>query len=326
MRSLTDFALTREMDEGIALLQNFDPSILVAAQQFLAGAEKIFLTGEGSSRIFPAKNLLALALQRGLKKQLHSEGARQAAHYHLHDWRIIALSNSGQTKEVITLLSTLDKEKILGITAAQQTPLHDLCAHMIPLVSGQEKATAATKTVLEQALILQTLLLGDVPQRRLEAASVCAQLVAPTPFVAMVATACSMGKALYFSGENNGVAEELALKANEIVRTRAQFLEGTMVVHGVEEVMTQGDVLLLFNPHPDEQEKIQREIADKIGVQVLAFSHAPTLFPTWRLPPITDFDGYIQLVAGWRLLAATGCALGIDIDRPTRARKIGNAI
>jgi len=35
--------------------------------------------------------------------------------------------------------------------------------------------------------------------------------------------------------ENNGVAEELALKTNEITRKKSAFLEGTFAVHGIEE-------------------------------------------------------------------------------------------
>ena len=32
---------------------------------------------------------------------------------------------------------------------------------------------------------------------------------------------------IYFAGRNNGVAEELTLKTNEITRKRSEFLEGT---------------------------------------------------------------------------------------------------
>lgn len=38
-------------------------------------------------------------------------------------------------------------------------------------------------------------------------------------------------KAIYFAGRNNGVAEELTLKANEIARKKSDFLEGTYIFH-----------------------------------------------------------------------------------------------
>jgi glucosamine--fructose-6-phosphate aminotransferase (isomerizing) len=37
-----------------------------------------------------------------------------------------------------------------------------------------------------------------------------------------------------------------------------------------------------------------------------------------------DYDVYLQLTAGWNLLVETGIALGIDLDHPVRARKVGN--
>ena len=42
---------------------------------------------------------------------------------------------------------------------------------------------------------------------------------------------------IYFAGRNNGVAEELTLKTNEITHKKSDFLEGTYAVHGIEEIM-----------------------------------------------------------------------------------------
>ena len=38
-----------------------------------------------------------------------------------------------------------------------------------------------------------------------------------------------------------------------------------------------------------------------------------------------SFQNYIEMAAGWNLLVETGVALGIDLDKPVRVRKIGNA-
>ena len=43
---------------------------------------------------------------------------------------------------------------------------------------------------------------------------------------------------VYFAGRNNGVAEEITLKTNEITHKKSDYLEGTYAVHGIEEVMT----------------------------------------------------------------------------------------
>ncbi len=36
------------------------------------------------------------------------------------------------------------------------------------------------------------------------------------------------------------------------------------------------------------------------------------------------YDTCLQLLAGWNVLVHVGVANGIDLDRPVRARKVGN--
>ena len=57
----------------------------------------------------------------------------------------------------------------------------------------------------------------------------------------------------------------------------------------------------------------------------LVSSHE-TRFPTVRIPSLPGLDAYVQLMTGWNLLVEIACALGVDMDRPARARKIGNLL
>ncbi|MBM3971960.1 MAG: sugar isomerase, partial [Planctomycetes bacterium] len=50
----------------------------------------------------------------------------------------------------------------------------------------------------------------------------------------------------------------------------------------------------------------------------------PTPFPTVRIPDGGDLSGFVQMAAGWNLLVETGLVLGINLDKPERARKVGN--
>jgi glucosamine--fructose-6-phosphate aminotransferase (isomerizing) len=52
---------------------------------------------------------------------------------------------------------------------------------------------------------------------------------------------------IYFAGYNDGVAEELTLKTNEITRKKSDFLEGTYAVHGIEEEMDTNDIVFVLN-------------------------------------------------------------------------------
>ncbi|MGL4594427.1 MAG: sugar isomerase, partial [Thermoguttaceae bacterium] len=130
---------------------------------------------------------------------------------------------------------------------------------------------------------------------------------------------------IYLAGRNNGVAEELALKTNEITRKRSQYLEGTIVVHGIEEVMNPEDVVIVIDPFEQDAEFYRKNLVDNVGMTVIAISSKPTLFPTILIPELKRYNEYFQLLAGWNILVQTGVSLGINIDKPTRARKIGNA-
>jgi glucosamine--fructose-6-phosphate aminotransferase (isomerizing) len=48
------------------------------------------------------------------------------------------------------------------------------------------------------------------------------------------------------------------------------------------------------------------------------------MFPTITIPDGRQYAEYVQLAAGWNILVKTGIALGIDLDKPQRARKVGN--
>ncbi|MHC4389477.1 MAG: sugar isomerase, partial [Planctomycetota bacterium] len=125
----TKFALVREMMETPEILRSFklDGAEEAAAQIEKAG--KLFLTGEGSSRLFPAKNIMVQAMRDGVDIEILTEGAMQAMEYDLSSFVVAAASNSGQTREVILLLKGLMEaghDKILGLTANKSTKLESL--------------------------------------------------------------------------------------------------------------------------------------------------------------------------------------------------------
>jgi len=129
---------------------------------------------------------------------------------------------------------------------------------------------------------------------------------------------------IYFAGRNNGVAEELALKTNEITRKKSSYLEGTFAVHGIEEVMDKSEVLIWIEPFSSEQEKFNEVLVKGVGMNIISVSTKKGMFPTIIIPDGGQYSEYIQLATGWNILVETGISLGIDLDKPERARKIGN--
>ena len=107
----------------------------------VAGVGRLFLTGEGSSRIFPAKNVIAHARRCGWPLQLHTEGGRQAQEYNLADWAVFALSNSGRTAEVIELFTAQRDQghsHLYSLTAFSNTKLQSLATRGYVLSCGEE--------------------------------------------------------------------------------------------------------------------------------------------------------------------------------------------
>ena len=120
------------------------------------------------------------------------------------------------------------------------------------------------------------------------------------------------------------MAEELTLKTNEIARKKSDFLEGTYAVHGIEEVMDPRDVVVVIDPIADEEAKFETVLVDGVGLTVVAISTVDTRFPTIRVPDAGEMNPFVFLAAGWNLLVEIGLALEIDLDKPERARKVGN--
>jgi glucosamine--fructose-6-phosphate aminotransferase (isomerizing) len=325
-----DFALTQEMLDTVDVVRNFDANQSKEVATEIASAGKLMLTGEGSSRIFPAKNAMRKAMTQGLALQIVTDGSRQANQYHLGRFAVCCASNSGRTKEVVLLAQKLGSEGNAlryCLSANPDTMLAQACTREFVLKCGWENAVAATKSVVEQALFFESILhhisgtamdLTGLPEAietaltmEIDPALVSKAMNAPT---------------IYFAGYNDGVAEELTLKTNEITRKKSDFLEGTYAVHGIEEVMQAEDIVFVIDPMEEELAKFQEVLVDGVGLTVVAIADRPTPFPTILVPSAGEFTPSVYLAAGWNLLVEIGLGLGIDLDKPDRARKVGNEL
>jgi glucosamine--fructose-6-phosphate aminotransferase (isomerizing) len=326
-----DFALVAEMLQTPQVVGRFDFGQAQDTAEIIRQTGKLFLTGEGSSRIFPAKNLMYEVLRQGVPLTVFTDGSRQAHEYNLADFAVFGASNSGQTKELISLFNQLisqGHQKRFGLTANSGTRLEAASNKCYTLACGKENAVAATKSVVEQGLFYRSLLTpfekDSLLVKNQAQAADKAREVLETELDAELIQAIAHAPMIYFAGRNNGVVEELTLKTNEITRKKSDFLEGTYVVHGIEEVMNADEVVILVEPFAAEVEKMKQVLVDGVGLRVIALASEPTLFPTIRIPKVAGYDSVLQLLAGWNVLVHVGVALGINLDKPQRARKIGN--
>jgi len=322
------YALVREMLETVEIIRNFKTKDTSAVTKALKETGKLFLTGEGSSRIFPAKNAINIAQKNALPVTIYTEGSRQAAELDLSNFVIFGASNSGKTKEIISLFKSKPAAKKYALTAFQDTPLGKLSDDEFILNCGKEDAVAATKSVIEQALFYQKLLYSlmgkEISAETLNTLADLSKHVLEMEIDPEITALIKNAPIIYFAGRNVGAAEETTLKTNEITRKKSAYLEGTYAVHGIEEVMESGETVLLVEPYAEEEEKFKEVLVDGVGMNVIAISSRKTIFPTIQIPTLEGFDNYLQLQACWNVLIEVGISAGVNLDKPERARKVGN--
>jgi glucosamine--fructose-6-phosphate aminotransferase (isomerizing) len=328
-KKYSQFALVREMMETPGIISSFKPKVSEKFVRSFRSKKGLFLTGEGSSRLFPAKRAIFSQMKKDFLMPVLTEGCTQSLEYRLNDFVVFAASNSGQTKEVIRLVMALKKKKhgaVFGLTANKNTKLQEFAHDSHVLSCGKENAVAATKSVVEQALFYDSLLrnLRGEKMTGLKKAAAQVEEVLTAKIDRKITDMISRSDVIYFAGRDNGVAAELALKTNEITRKRSAFYEGTFALHGIEEVMNKNEVLIWVDPFDYDQDKFMECIVKGVGVNVIAISTHQTIFPTIVIPDGGQYAEYVQLAAGWNILVETGISLKIDLDHPKRARKVGN--
>ena len=324
------YYLVQEMMGTVPTVAKFNPDCSAFVADSVRKTGRIFFSGEGSSRLFPAKNCRRVALTWGLATEVQNDGSHQAADYDLSKFTVLIDSNSGRTKEALMLAKKLQAEghkATFALSANPDTPIRQACVDGHVLGCGWEEAVAATKSVVEQGLFCESIVwhlagkdmkpaLKGLPEKLEQALT----LQIPAEIVEWVKGAHT----IYFAGYNDGVAEELTLKTNEITRRKSDFLEGTYAVHGIEEVMHDGDIVFLVNPIESEYDKFLT-VFKGAGVHVVAIDTKQTPFErTIIVPDAGAMQPYVFLCAGWNILVEVATSDGINLDKPERARKVGN--
>lgn len=323
------YALVREMLETSDVVNQFSHKSTKHFADAIQKKKALFLTGEGSSRIFPAKKAMYDILKAGGPVAIMTEGSTQAMEYQLKDYAVFGASNSGKTKEVVRLFMKLKEEghdAFFGLTANKDTTLEQISMDTHVMNCGVEDAVAATKSVIEQGLFYDSVLnhLEGTNMDGLDQLAEDIEKALSTTIDPELVEVLKNADKIYFAGRNTGVAEELTLKTNEITRKKSDFLEGTYAVHGIEEVMDANEVVIVVDPFESEEQKFAECLIEGVGMKVIAISSRKTSFPTVIIPDGGKFKEYVELAAGWNLLVEIGIALGIDLDKPVRARKVGN--
>lgn len=330
------FETEKEMLESADVLNKFDFSITKNLAKEI-GPKRVIFTGMGSSVLFPAKQAKNRAFELNIRNRVEEFLASELLSCKdFSDTFVVLCSNSGMTKETILLQEHIKKRgaKYMAITAVPDSVLAKRCKDKIIMQCGFEKGIAATKSVIEQGLILDSLIfnLAKNQGKRINFEKMNKHLVNASKNIlwninanvpSNMTNALANASSLYFIGRTTGVADEITLKAHEISRKNAFFYPDTHIVHGIEESI-ESNPIILFEPA-----KFKKFIGDFTSFSkringTLFGIDSHNIIEGIKIKSTPFFENYCLLAGGWGLLINIAKKLKIDIDNPKKALKVGN--
>ena len=204
--------------------------------------------------------------------------------------RVIVLSRSGTTTEILQLLAQLGGTvPTLAITASEQTPVAAAADAVIALDFADELSVVQTRFATTELALLRAHLGQDMAPVARAAEGI---LASPLP------EALTSARQFTFLGTewSYGLANEAALKLREAAGMWTEAYPAMEYRHGPIAVTGPGSVVWLLGPAPDG-------LADEV---------AATGGLAWQ----GQADPQAELVLVQRLAAAAGRARGLDPDRP----------
>jgi fructoselysine-6-P-deglycase FrlB-like protein len=204
--------------------------------------------------------------------------------------RVLALSRSGTTTEVLTALAQVAPgTPTVAITADPATPIVDAARDVIVLEFADERSVVQTRFASTALLLLRTHL-GEHTTRLADAAEVAlreplaAQLVRAEQFTFLG------------TGWTIGLANEAALKLREAAQAWTESYSAMEYRHGPISIAAPGRVVWIFGAAPDG-------LVDEVRA-------------TGAWLELSGSDPLVDLVRAHRLADAVAQSRGLDPDRP----------
>lgn len=330
------FETEKEMLESADVLKKFDFGITKNLAKEI-GSTRIIFAGMGSSILFPANQAKNRAFELNIKNSVEAYFASDLLSYNdFSGTHVILCSNSGMTKETILLQEHIKKNdaKYVAVTAVQDSVLAKRCKNKIIMQCGFEKGVAATKSVIEQGLILDSLIfnLAKAQGKKINFKKINKLLLSASENILKninvnvsnnMLNALADASSLYFVGRTTGVGNEITLKSHEIARKNAFFYPDTHIIHGIEESI-EANPIILFEPT-----KFKNFINDfknfskRTGCRLFGIDKN-NIIDGITIKSTPFFENYCLLAGGWGLLKDIAKKLNLNIDKPKKAVKIGN--
>ncbi len=251
----------------------------------------------------------------------------------------IGISQSGQSPDIVSVLTETRKQggATLAVTNEPTSPLSRTSDHTLPLLAGQEKAVAATKTYTTELFALAMLsaalegnkerwaALERVPGWVNEVIEKNANLSAQAARFRDAQKLVVLGR-----GFNYSTAFEIALKLKETSYFVAEPYSVADLLHGPVAMIDRGFPVILVAPSGRTQADVPAllSLLEDRGAELLAISDLPDVLaraksrielpagvPEWLSPIVAVVPG--QLFAG-----ALAVASGQNPDQPRGLSKV----
>lgn len=203
--------------------------------------------------------------------------------------RVVALTRSGTTTEVLTALDRAAGTPTVAITADPHTPVASAAGSVISLEFADERSVVQTRFATSALVLLRTHLgesTADLP-RAAEAA-----LASPLSPAALSASQFTF----LGTGWTVGLAHEAALKLREAAQAWTESYYAMEYRHGPISIAAPGRVVWLFGPAP-------AGLLASLKATGAHVEHA-------AIDPLAD------LVRAHRLAETIASARGLDVDNP----------
>jgi len=322
---------------SIPLFKRFDPSSAKEVAELLkkCGYGPLLFVGSGSSIIFPGKlavNRAAELLLPYSTVQAHCPEDLKPGNMPSNSY-VFLISNSGRTTEIVdVLIPELEREKIsyFGITR-EGSPLAEKCKKYYSLISDAEKVVPATNSIINQALFCDSVihyLAGrdfQIGQGRLLTDKVadCMAENLRNDISEQIVNWAKNARVVYWVDKGTGVAEELRLKANEILGKPSVYLQGNQIAHGPVEGIGEDDLIVVVGSgsYSDKDMDALRDVAAARKAALVTMEKRDKNLPSLDAKIAEGYEGYSQIPRGWKLLLETCLAMGRNPDNTQYASK-----
>ncbi|WP_223166974.1 SIS domain-containing protein [Nonomuraea sp. SYSU D8015] len=202
--------------------------------------------------------------------------------------RVLALTRSGTTTEVLELLSSITA-KTTAITADPTTPIMTAADEVVVLDYADERSVVQTRFATTQLALLRASLGEDLTQAVADAEEAVA---APLPGELVEAEQFSF----LGTGWSVGLAQEAALKMREASRSWTEAYPAMEYRHGPISIAAPGRVTWMLGAAPD-------------GLRAQVEQTGGTFFET-------GLDPMAELIRAQRVAVARAFARGLNPDEP----------